>query len=192
MQHYSIADAKSVFTFLAVSVHDTYPGTTIKYTPGGPIFTYYTNSYVEPGIYLNGSTFFENNLDPLNVRLLEAAKFGPTVLPIPFAEIVWSALRLLASWRVEIGSTLEVKIPANSAPVPQKTIIRICDLLEILVGSTSLASRVSTLFSLRAIGAVELSLFCYGQFFLSQARHLCRFWVSRMLEMRPRNFFGSD
>lgn len=98
-----------MFALLSASVHNTYPGTNIKYRTGGPIF-YTADNGLGDLLLLdpNGTDFYYLNPDPLNTRLAEAAKLGPTILPILFAGIVGSTLRLVARWRAEKGSTLKV------------------------------------------------------------------------------------
>jgi hypothetical protein len=49
------------------------------------------------------------NAAVLNNRLRQADKLGPTIFRILLAGTVGSTLRLLARWRAEKGSSIEVK-----------------------------------------------------------------------------------
>jgi hypothetical protein len=79
----------SVFAILCAVMYDTYPGTSTRYTGSSSI------------VYLAG--FVE-----LNNSLLEMAKYGPTILPVLFACIVGSALRLIGRWKAERGVAVTV------------------------------------------------------------------------------------
>ncbi|KAE9380087.1 hypothetical protein N431DRAFT_459056 [Stipitochalara longipes BDJ] len=135
-----------IFAFLAASVDHTVPGNSMRYKPGGPVSGIHFDP-PSPSItfYLNGSysgNIYEQEWTPvvnsLNLGLFETAKLGPTLFPILFAAIMGSFLRLVARWRAEKGLTVEK--------------------LELLIGSRSLASTVTTLFSLSTLGIIEISL----------------------------------
>lgn len=114
-----------MFALLAASVHHTFPGFNFKYRPSHSTFqnslafpgiTFYPNGTVELVAQLN-ATFSDivpfvspaPEVAALNNRLVQVGKFGPTNFPIFFAGIVGSTLRLLARWRAERGSSIEVK-----------------------------------------------------------------------------------
>jgi hypothetical protein len=87
-----------VFALLSASVHNTYPGTNIKYRTGGPIF-YTADNGLGDLLLLdpNGTDFYYLNPDPLNTRLAEAAKLGPTILPILTDSICGDSRKYLAT-----------------------------------------------------------------------------------------------
>ncbi|PMD30946.1 hypothetical protein L207DRAFT_591891 [Hyaloscypha variabilis F] len=132
-----------IFALLAASVDRTFPRTHFKYSTGGPIllgWPFFSPSYpngTEPQLYLGSQSSLLRNTT-LNANLFEAAKLGPTIFPILFAGAVGSFLRLLARKRAEQGSTMEF--------------------LEALLGSRSLPSTISTVFSLGHISLVEIGL----------------------------------
>ncbi|CAG8950515.1 hypothetical protein HYFRA_00007012 [Hymenoscyphus fraxineus] len=132
-----------VFAILSASIDSTYPGKTIKYTTGGPVSQIQHIEHIL--FYPNGSTdslgdISRKYLSPLNTRLFEIAKIGPTIIPILFAGIFSSTTRLFARWKAEKGSRLET--------------------LEMLVGCRSLFSTVVTMFSLGTIGALQIIILC--------------------------------
>jgi hypothetical protein len=108
---------------LAASVHHTYPGFNIKYRPlhgafqdclSFPTPIYYPNGTADVSGYPKGTDVNEFTTPvpqaaALNNRLRQAAKLGPTIFPILFAGTVGSTLKLLARWRAEKGSSIEVK-----------------------------------------------------------------------------------
>jgi len=61
--------------------------------------------------HLRAATLKLFQKNSLNEKLLEAAKLGPTIFPILFAAIIGGFLRLVARWRAEKASTVEVKHP---------------------------------------------------------------------------------
>ncbi|CZR65447.1 uncharacterized protein PAC_15347 [Phialocephala subalpina] len=117
------------YALLAAGVHSTYYGRTTRYSVGHPILL--TNVTTMNGtnydLRLNtegGYAYVPESQNRLNMRLLEAAKLGPTVLPIVFAAIVGNFLRLFARWKAENGSRIQS--------------------LELLLGSRSLFNTLST------------------------------------------------
>jgi hypothetical protein len=104
-----------VFALSAASVHSTYPGTNATYTAGGPVMLIGQTGFFGPLLYPNGTIertgeiFWGVRNKALNMRLINAAKFGPTLFPILFAGIVGNAIRLVARWKAERSSTIEVQ-----------------------------------------------------------------------------------
>lgn len=116
-----------MFALLAASVHNTFPGFNIKYRPGHPVASaMQLPSFPELIILPNATAVWSGHTDngtrglgmtkslpsttALNHRLREAAQLGPTIFPILFAGIVGSTLRLVARWRAEQGSSIEVTL----------------------------------------------------------------------------------
>ena len=79
---------------------------------------YFSRRTLENMLFLPNGSYSLTSSDPkivpknsLNEKLLEAAKLGPTIFPILFAAIIGGFLRLVARWRAEKASTVEVKHP---------------------------------------------------------------------------------
>ncbi|KAF4627622.1 hypothetical protein G7Y89_g10535 [Cudoniella acicularis] len=105
-----------VFAILCAVANSTYPGRVQKYSKDQPklflnVTGYPTNgSYTDILLNSNGTvSTISSKVDNLNLILLEAAKFGPTILPILFSAIVGNALRQIARLRAESGTRIETR-----------------------------------------------------------------------------------
>jgi len=93
---------------LSASVHNTFLQDKRKYIAGEPIIK------IEPVVVSHNNVYsIKNRPTALNVRMLEVSKLGPTIFPMLFAGIIASMLRLIARWKVEKGSKLEVSYLRN-------------------------------------------------------------------------------
>lgn len=91
-------------------MNSTFFQTYTKYLPGGGVPIYLKGGYIYP----NASWSYTYTPKPalisfLNVKLLEAAKLGPTIYPILFAAVISTTIRLIARWWVEQGLLLNVR-----------------------------------------------------------------------------------
>ena len=103
-------------------MHNSYPGTLSKYKTEGP-FLFANTSFdvrcdqvdgcVVPQLTLDGNITWVKKPEKssLSADLLQATKFGPTVLPIVFAAIASTFLRFLARWKAQRGSRIQVNNP---------------------------------------------------------------------------------
>lgn len=118
--------ATLALALLSASVDSTYLGLRLKYVHGGPIFFAFEPSYVIMESYSpNGSLVDSYSLCPevgggcerypgklgrsLNVHLLQATKLAPTIFPIIFTAVLASTIRLVARWKAETKSSLDVR-----------------------------------------------------------------------------------
>ncbi|KAF4631718.1 hypothetical protein G7Y89_g6411 [Cudoniella acicularis] len=132
-----------------------------KYSPVQPVLIIpppgVTNDSLDLLISQNGTiTSTPRNTNPLNLQLLQVAKFGPTVIPLLFSAMIGSALRLLARWKAQKGTKLKVASPSFRFIFPFLTSLH--QTLEILFGSRSLASTISTLAIIRTPGIINIAL----------------------------------
>ncbi|KAE8442199.1 hypothetical protein EG329_003728 [Mollisiaceae sp. DMI_Dod_QoI] len=112
---------------MAIVVDNTYVGSNRKYDPAQTIVADETSSAFDID---RGQLVPSDLITSWNVVLLEAAKLGPTILPILFTIILPDTLRLLARWRAQTGDRLqgiEVLIGSRSFPDTVVTIFKLGD-----------------------------------------------------------------
>jgi hypothetical protein len=92
---------------MATSVDDTYFSISQRYVPGEPvIYTSLSMAYDSRG---NSIQLTNLTVGP-NGSLLEAAKLGPTFIPLLFSFFLPTTLWLVARWKAQAGARLGVSL----------------------------------------------------------------------------------